>query len=555
MSALDNLRRQNFLERLYERDASLWSDDAREQALITKRLGWLDVHRSMRLNLVQLAEVAAWVRDNEIRHVVLLGMGGSSLAPRVLSRTFGSARGYPELIVLDTTDPATILRVENRINVVSTLFIVSSKSGTTVESASLHRYFAERTFDAAGDTGALQNFIAITDPGTPLHQEAEEEGFHRVFLNPPDIGGRFSALSFFGLVPAAAIGIDILELLKAAEAVDREEAFELGARLGELAQQGRDKLTFLASSGVEAFGMWAEQLIAESTGKRGRGLIPVDLEQAGPPEVYGDDRVFVHLDDERSDELAGAIKALQAAGHPVIRCSIPDVYALGREFLRWEIATATAGAVLRINPFDEPNVQESKDNTNAVLEDFARNDELPQTAPMAEDGDAALYAGSALAASLRDAGAGRSVPELIAAHLKAAKPGDYAAFQAFIPRTEEHDRLLSRLRLAVRDTQKVATTVGYGPRFLHSTGQLHKGGPDTGVFMQITGEDDTDLDIPGVKYTFSTLKQAQAIGDLQALQSRKRPAVRLHLVGDVTANLRRIVDSVESVITNRMAVD
>ncbi|HVP04214.1 MAG TPA: transaldolase, partial [Dehalococcoidia bacterium] len=271
MSVLESLRQQNFLERLYECDPTLWSDDPREQAAITNRLGWLEAHRSMLLQMRPLAELAAWIRDNEIRHAVLLGMGGSSLAPEVLSRTFGAREGYPELIVLDTTDPATILRVENRINVVSTLFIVSSKSGTTIESASLHRYFAERTQDATGDTGALQNFIAITDPGTALHQAAEAEGFHRVFLNPPDIGGRFSALSFFGLVPAAAIGIDAQELLESAAMVDREEAFELGARLGELAGQGRDKITFLAASGVEAFGAWAEQLIAESTGKRGRG--------------------------------------------------------------------------------------------------------------------------------------------------------------------------------------------------------------------------------------------------------------------------------------------
>ena len=556
MSVLESLRQQNFLERLYERDPTLWSDDPREQAAITNRLGWLEAHRSMLLQMRPLAELAAWIRDNEIRHAVLLGMGGSSLAPEVLSRTFGAREGYPELIVLDTTDPATILRVENRINVVSTLFIVSSKSGTTIESASLHRYFAERTQDATGDTGALQNFIAITDPGTALHQAAEAEGFHRVFLNPPDIGGRFSALSFFGLVPAAAIGIDVQKLLESAATVDREEAFELGARLGELAGQGRDKITFLAASGVEAFGAWAEQLIAESTGKRGCGLVPVDGEPAGPPEVYGNDRVFVHLDDGRSDELDGQIAALKAAGHPVITCSLPDVYALGREFLRWEIATATAGAALRINPFDEPNVQESKDNTRQVLEEYVRDGELPSTEPAAIEGGVSLYADSATSASLRQAAAGASVSDLVSAHLKRAQPGQYVAIMAYIPRTEAHDRLLARLRTAVRDTTRAATTVGYGPRFLHSTGQLHKGGPDKGVFLQITGEDDVDLDIPGAPgYSFSILKQAQAIGDLQALQSRKRPVVRLHLEDEVTANLRAIVDAVEAKLTNRAAVD
>lgn len=554
MSVLDNLREQNFLERLYERDASLWSDDPREQALISNRLGWLEVHRSMMLNLVQLAEVAAWVRDNEIRHVVLMGMGGSSLAPEVLARTFGAEEGYPELILLDTTDPTTILRVENRINPISTLFIVSSKSGTTIESESLHRYFAERTIDAAGDTGALTNFIAITDPGTPLHQAAEVEGFHRVFLNPPDVGGRFSALSFFGLVPAAAIGIDILELLNSADTVDREEAFELGAHLAELAQQGRDKITFLASSGVEAFGAWGEQLIAESTGKRGRGLIPVDLEPVGSADAYGNDRVFVHLDDG-GGELAATVRALEAAGHPVINCNIPDAYALGREFLRWEIATATIGAALGINPFDEPNVQESKENTLEVLEGYARDSELPSVEPLAEGNGTSVFADSATSAALRQSATGNDTADFLAAHLRSAKSGDYVAIMAYIPRTEAHDRLLARLRTAIRDATGAATTVGYGPRYLHSTGQLHKGGPDKGVFLQITGEDDVDLDIPGSPFTFATLKQAQAIGDLQALQSRKRPVVRLHLEDDVTARLGRVVDAVEAAITNRAAVD
>jgi transaldolase/glucose-6-phosphate isomerase len=553
VSVLETLRQQNFLERLYDRDPSLWSDDSREQQLISKRLGWLEVHRSMLLNLRQLAEVAAWVRENEIRHVVLLGMGGSSLAPEVLARTFGAARGYPELIVLDTTDPATILRVENRISILSTLFIVSSKSGTTIESESLHRYFAERTMDASGDTGALQNFIAVTDPGTPLHEFAEVEGFHRVFLNPPDIGGRFSALSFFGLVPAAAIGIDIQDLLEEAGLVDREEAFELGARLGELAGQGRDKITFLASSGVEAFGAWAEQLLAESTGKRGRGLIPIDLEPIGPPDVYGADRVFVHLDDG-AGELTSTVQALAEAGHPVLTSRIPDVYALGREFLRWEIATATAGGALRINPFDEPNVQESKDNTRAILEDYARESELPASVPVAEETGASLFAAGNLAATLRPDGAS-SIADMLASHFRAAKAGSYIALMAYIPRTEQHDRLLARLRTAIRDATRCATTAGYGPRYLHSTGQLHKGGPDNGVFLQVTGEDETDLDIPLAPYTFGTLKQAQAIGDLQALQSRNRPVIRLHLHEDVTANFRRIVDAVEATITNRAAVD
>jgi glucose-6-phosphate isomerase len=553
MFVLESLREQNFLERLRDRDASLWSDEPAAQAVISNRLGWLDVHRQMLDRLDELRDFAEWVRENEFRWAVLLGMGGSSLAPEVLQRTFGSRNGYPELIVLDTTDPESILRVENRINIVSTLFIVSSKSGTTIETASLHRYFAERTQDATGDTGVLTNFVAVTDPGTVLHRQAEEEDFHHVFLNPPDIGGRYSALSMFGLVPAAAIGMDVRCLLEAAETLDWEEALELGARLGGLAQEGRDKVTFLAAGGLESFGAWAEQLLAESTGKRGRGVIPVDCEPAGPPEVYGDDRVFVYLDAaERNDELESSVQALEAAGYPVITTTTDDAYALGREYLRWEIATAVLGAVLRINPFDEPNVQESKDNTRQVLEEYARAGDLPRSDPAARDDGLALYMDGTTGAMLRDSGDG-TVPGLVAALAGRAQPPQYVAIMAYIRRSEEHDRLLTELRKAVRDVTGAATTVGYGPRFLHSTGQMHKGGPPTGIFLQITCEDDVDIDIPGSKFGFSVLKQSQALGDMQALQSRKRPVVSVHLEDDVTANLRDLVKAVAAGLALRTA--
>ncbi len=553
MSVLESLREQNFLERLRDRDASLWSDEPAEQAVITNRLGWLDVHRQMLDRLDELRDFAEWVSENEFRWAVLLGMGGSSLAPEVLQRTFGSRAGYPELIVLDTTDPESILRVENRVNIVSTLFIVSSKSGTTIETASLHRYFAERTQDATGDTGVLSNFVAVTDPGTILHRQAEEEDFHHVFLNPPDIGGRYSALSMFGLVPAAAIGMDVDRLLEAAETLDWEEALELGARLGGLAQEGRDKVTFLAAEGLESFGAWAEQLLAESTGKRGRGVIPVDSEPPGPPEVYGGDRVFVYLDaEERNEELDSSVQAFEAAGHPVITTSTADAYALGREFLRWEIATAVLGAVLRINPFDEPNVQESKDNTRQVLEQYARAGELPQSDPAASDDGAVLYMDGTTASALRTSSE-HSVAGLVSALVGRAHPPQYVAVMAYIRRSEEHDRLLTELRKAVRDATRATTTVGYGPRFLHSTGQLHKGGPPTGIFLQITCEDDVDIDIPGSKFGFSVLKQSQALGDMQALQSRKRPVVSVHLKDDVTANLRALVKAVAARLALRTA--
>jgi transaldolase/glucose-6-phosphate isomerase len=553
MSVLESLREQNFLDRLRERDPSLWSDDPAEQAVIRNRLGWLDVHRQMLERLDELAEFSEWVHENEFRWVVLCGMGGSSLAPEVLQRTFGAKAGYPELIVLDTTDPESILRVENRINIVSTLFIISSKSGTTIETASLHRYFAERTQDATGDTGVLSNFVAVTDPGTILHRQALDETFHHVFLNPPDIGGRYSALTMFGLAPAAAIGMDVKRLLEDAETLDWEEALELGARLGELAQAGRDKVTFLASEGLESFGAWAEQLLAESTGKRGRGVIPVDCEPPGPPDVYGNDRVFVYLDaTECNDEMDSSVQAFEAAGHPVITTSTADAYDLGREFLRWEIATAVLGAVLRINPFDEPNVQESKDNTRRVLEQYGRSGDLPKSDPAASEDGLALYMDGTTASMLRPSGE-HSVAGLVSALVGRAQPPQYVAIMAYIRRSEEHDRLLTRLRKAVRDVTRAATTVGYGPRFLHSMGQLHKGGPATGIFLQITCEDAVDIDIPGSKFGFSVLKQAEALGDLEALQSRKRPVMSVHLDDDVTANLRDLVGAVETNLAKKTA--
>ena len=540
----------NFLERLHEHDASLWSDDPAEQAAIANRLGWLDVHREMLNRLDELNTFAAWVRENDFRHAVLLGMGGSSLAPEVIQGMFGSRPGYPELIVLDTTDPETILRVETRIQFVSTLFIVSSKSGTTIETASLQRYFSERTQDITGDTGALYNFVAVTDPDTILYHLAEQQGFHHVFVNPPDIGGRYSALSMFGLVPAAAIGMDVQQFLEAADRTDHEEAAVLGERLGDLALASRDKVTFVAEPGREGLGAWAEQLIAESTGKRGKGIVPVDLEPIGAPALYGDDRVFVHLKGGEHGELHAPVAALGDAGHPVLQGSIADAHDLGREFLRWEIATAAAGAVLGINPFDEPNVSESKENTRQVLEEFVRAGRLPQPQPALEDDGLTLYIDEHTRGLLQGAQAS-SLEGVVGAFLGSAQPGQYVATMAYLRRSEEHDRLFERLRTVIRNATRAATTVGYGPRFLHSTGQLHKGGPDKGVFLQVTGEDATDVDIPGeLAYGFGTLKGAQAAGDLQALQSRKRPVVRVHLADDVTDNLRRLVDGIEEQLSS-----
>jgi glucose-6-phosphate isomerase len=539
----------SFFERLQARDASLWASDPATQEEIGQRLGWLNLHQSMRASLDDLRGFADWVRGLGFRHAVLLGMGGSSLAPEVLQRTFGAAPGFPELHVLDTTDPLTIVRAENRIDLHATLFIVSSKSGTTLETVSLERYFAERTLDATGDTGALDNFVAVTDPETPLHHRALESGFHRVFINPPDIGGRFSALSFFGLVPAAAIGVDIERLLASAATVDGANAAALGQRLAALAQEGRDKLTFLSTPGLESFGAWAEQLIAESTGKGGLGIVPIDGEPPGDAQSYGNDRVFVSMQlEEHDEETAAAVARIEAAGHPAIRIDVPEPYGLGAEFLRWEIATAAAGAALGLNPFDEPNVAESKDNTNRVIQQYEATGTLPSPAPIAEEDGLTLAADDSTLARLEDAPE-RTIGGLVAEHFLRAPEGSYLAIMAYIPQTEEDERLLARLRTALRDATHRATTVGYGPRFLHSTGQLHKGGPPTGVFLQLVMNDEIDLDVPGEQsFTFSVLKRAQALGDLAALLGRGRPVVRVSLGDEPGANLRLLVDSVEAAL-------
>ncbi len=520
-----SLEEASFLRRLREKDASLWSNDPAVQTRIRDRLGWLTAHETLAARVDELTDFAETVRERGHERAVLLGMGGSSLAPEVLQRTFGAAPGYPELVVLDTTDPASILDVERSLDLEKTVFIVSSKSGTTIETASLHRYFAAKVRSRNGD-GVLDSFAAITDPGTPLARASAEEGFLRCFENPPDIGGRFSALSFFGLVPAAIIGLDVARLLERAQALDPAEGVALGVTLAENALAGRDKVTFLAPPELAGFDAWAEQLLAESTGKDGKGLVPVAGEPAGPPSVYGNDRVFVRLKlHGRADGLDEFARALAGAGHPAVTIELGDAYDLGAEFLRWEIATAAAGAILGVNPFDEPNVRESKDNTTAVLREYLRAGRLPEPAPAGgEDGAA------------------------VAAHFRAGSPGDYAAIMAYIQRCPEHDALLTRLRAAVRDTTRLATTAGYGPRYLHSTGQLHKGGPDTGVFLQLTADDTHDLPIPGEPYGFSTLKRAQAIGDLRALESRGRRIMRVHLGADATAGLRKLVSDAEAAL-------
>jgi hypothetical protein len=453
---------------------------------------------------------------------VLMGMGGSSLAPEVFRQTFGAPKGTLDVHVLDTTDPAVIIALEKAIDVRRTVFIVASKSGTTLETLSHYRYFWQQ----AGQKGG--QFIAITDPGTPLADEATRRGFRRTFLNPPDIGGRYSALSYFGLVPAALGGVDLSALLDrtatmmhacspSVPARENPGAW-LGAVFAEAAKVGRDKITIVAPAAIQSFGVWAEQLIAESTGKEGKGLVPVADEALGSPEVYGKDRLFVRLALPGDDEPP-ALAALTKAGHPVVTLKLSDPLAIGAEFFRWEYAIAVAGAILGINVFDQPNVQEAKDLTKRVL-----SEGNPPTV-----GDGIRWAGQQ----------GATLEAAIQALLGQVRAGDYVALLAFIAPSPEHDRALNAIRLAIRDKYRVATTVGYGPRYLHSTGQLHKGGPNTGVFLQIVGDDPTDLPIPGERFSFGVLKQAQALGDFQALRNHGRRVLRIQ-ARDVAQGLLKI---------------
>ncbi|HEY7856299.1 MAG TPA: transaldolase [Terriglobales bacterium] len=481
--------------RVWQKDTSFWTSDPAAAKIVGNRLGWLAILRTMRAATTDLVAFADQCKRKGLTDAVLLGMGGSSLAPEVFAQTFDHETGLA-VHVLDTTDPDQIADLEARLKLKNTLFIVSSKSGGTIEPNSLFAYFWSKLAD--GD-----HYIAITDAGTSLEALAKEHKFCRVFTNPGDIGGRYSALSYFGLVPAALQGVDIARLLKAVDETNTTaEGLSLGITIGRYALQGRDKLTFLTHPELQSLGLWLEQLIAESTGKQGKGIVPIAGEAIGPASVYGSDRLFVRI---------GIGDSFPAApdGSPSVKIPMRDRYDLGREFFRWEFATAAAGAVLGINPFDEPNVQESKENTVRVLAEAK-----PEAAPPAFD----LKAWSA-----------------------AIRPGDYIALMAYLERTDEIEGLLEEIRIALRDRHKVATTVGFGPRFLHSTGQLHKGGPNTGVFLQFTYTPKRDLPIPGKKFSFATLLAAQATGDYQSLVQHQRRVGRVALAGDAAAGLRQFL--------------
>ncbi|MGH7764521.1 MAG: bifunctional transaldolase/phosoglucose isomerase [Candidatus Dormibacteraceae bacterium] len=511
---LARLKKEDAPRRLWAKDSTLWSSDPAKRDEIRDRLGWLNVAEMMLEKSAELRELAAHGRTYS--DVVLLGMGGSSLCPDVLRNTFGIVKGHPRLHVLDTTDPATILAIRAKIRIQDTLFVVASKSGETTETLSHFAYFWDQVNKNGRAGKAGRHFAAITDPGTGLEKLARAHGFRWIFSNPPDIGGRYSALSYFGLVPGALMGVDVTELLERAVemghscadsvAVEANPGMWLGAVMGRLATQGRNKLTLITSPKVAAFGYWVEQLIAESTGKEGKGIVPVEGEPLGKPSVYGDDRLYVYIRLD-ADPPNRAVQALEKAGLPVVTLTMRDKLDLGGEFLRWEIAVAIAGSIMGIDAFDQPNVQESKDNTKKVLAKFKSTGRLPAAESMA-------------AARARAA---------IRSLLDKAKPGAYFAIMAYTTRTAGSEAAIAAMRIAVRDAMQIATTAGYGPRFLHSTGQLHKGGPKTGLFLQIVQDDRRDVAIPGQPYSFSVLKQAQSLGDLESLSSRRLPVLRVTL--------------------------
>jgi transaldolase / glucose-6-phosphate isomerase len=533
-AAVARMAKDRALARIWEADPKFFSADAAHERSIKSRLGWLRAPALMRTKLAELESFAAEIKGDGYTDIVLLGMGGSSLWPEVVSLVWRGAGG-PVLHVLDNTDPAAVAAVDALIKGKKTLFVVASKSGGTIEIQAFERHFWQQTLEHSGGdiARAGANFVAITDPATRLGQLAEEKHYRRVFINPADIGGRYSALSFFGLVPAALVGTDVGALLAsgvdlaaasgAATPVAESPAVVLGAALGAAAAAGRDKLTLVISPDIASFGSWIEQLIAESSGKEGKGIVPVDLEPVGAPESYGGDRFFVYIRSGAGDaKQDAAVAALEKAGQPVVRIAVDRRESLGREIYRWEMATAIACASLGVNPFDEPNVTEAKVATSALLAQAAAEGKLP-AAPddTCEVGDV----------------------DRIRAHLATATPADYIAFCAYFLRTPARDAALTRMRAACRDRTRDATTVGYGPRFLHSTGQLHKGGPNTGVFLQLTADAAADLPVPGESYSFATLRDAQALGDLQVLKRRGRRALRVHLGGDVDAGLEALADA------------
>ena len=554
-AAIQELDASDANARIWGKDGTLWKTDAATAAAIVNRLGWLDVEGSVDRERLQSLQDS--VKGSGIQHVALLGMGGSSLAAETLADAFGAQAGFPRLITLDSTDPERIRSLEASIDLERTLFIVASKSGGTVETLALHHYFWQRTGAAA------DQFIVITDPGSQLETMARRAGCRDIFLNPADIGGRYSALSYFGMVPAALIGLDLPGLWASADAMrsangesipaKAHPGLLLGAVIGALAKEGRDKVTIHPSASLASFGKWAEQLLAESLGKEGKGALPVVGASPGSADDYGNDRLFVYLRVDNDSDVAdadAAMRALMEAGHPLVTIRLPDTLSMAGEFFRWEYAAAAAGALLAVNPFDEPNVTEAKDATKALLRSYQESGALPAQMPDLESENLALYSDAATLAALKERCAAGShdsgdISELIAAQIMSAREGDYFALLVYLDASDQEWALLRRIQGRLRSLTRRAVTIGVGPRYLHSTGQYHKGGGDNGIFWQLTADPAPDLSIPGLDYSFGALFAAQAAGDLQALQSHGRRVIRIHLSGDRSGSLEALLRAID----------
>ena len=537
----------------WHKDPCLWTGDGEE-----KWLGWVDIVEREEKELAVFAALAADVKATGFTSVLLLGMGGSSLCPEVLAVTFGRQPGFPALYIVDSTDPMQVKAARDKVELAETLVIVASKSGSTLEPNVLKQYFFEEMKNAVGAEKVGSHFMAITDPGSKMEQAARADGFRNIFYGDPQIGGRFSALSKFGVVVAAVAGLDTTKLLsEAAKAVEaakqgpaENSAVQLGLALGTAANAGRDKLTIFTSPEIYDLGAWLEQLIAESTGKLGKGITPVDREIIGAPVVYGNDRIFVfiRLKGTKDSGQDAKVAAIEAAGHPVIHIEIADLYDIFGQFFTWEVAVAVAGSVMGINPFNQPDVESAKIETRVLTAAYEQTGKLPERKPVLEDRGIKLYATEAYAATLKATAPAVTLAGFLRAHLNQICPGDYFAALAYLPMFPEHEEAIQGFRHRVRDQKRVATCLGFGPRFLHSTGQDYKGGPNTGVFLQITEDHAVDVEIPGQKLSFGVVIDAQAAGDLAVLESRGRRAIRVHLGADITAGLKTLAAAIDEAL-------
>ena len=543
----------NKVARFWQKDSSLWTSQGEETWL-----GWMDIVERGQKELASFAALAADVKASGFKTVLLLGMGGSSLCPEVLSVTFGQQAGFPALHIVDSTDPVQVKAARDKVNLAETLVVVASKSGSTLEPNVLKQYFFAEMQKAVGADKAGSHFLAITDPGSKMERVAKADGFRHIYYGDPTVGGRFSALSNFGVVAATVAGLDFTKLLAEAAkavasaklAVNENPAVQLGLLMGTAANAGRDKITIFTSPEIYDLGAWMEQLIAESTGKLGKGITPVDRELLAAPGVYGQDRIFVYIRYAGTADASqdAGVAALQAAGQPVTIIEISDLYEIFGQFFAWEVATSVAGSVMGIDPFNQPDVESAKIETRVLTSAYEETGKLPERTPFIEDAGVKLYATESYAATLKGTASGETLVDLLKAHLNQIHAGDYFAALAYLPMFPEHETTIQALRHKVRDARHVATCLGFGPRFLHSTGQDYKGGPNTGVFLQITADHAIDVEIPGQKFSFGIVIDAQAAGDFAVLEARGRRALRVHLGADVAAGLRALVGAVDQAL-------